>query len=81
MTHKEEEQTMIDMYISEFKRMEKNEKLAIHIKPDESIEIRAGVLKYLNLGRYDKVQNLYIDDDTLHLVMFSETETKDGEDE
>ena len=72
---------MIDMYISEFERMEKNEKLAIHIKPDESIEIRAGVLKYLNLGRYDKVQNLYIDDDTLHLVMYSETETKDGEGE
>ena len=73
---------MVSMYVSEFQRMNKNEKVTLHITPDEVYNIEAGMFKYLNLGRHDQVTSLFVDDDRLHLILYDEaeqTEEADGE--
>ena len=72
---------MVSMYVSEFQRMSNNEKVILHITPDEVYDIDAGIIKYLHLGSHDQVTSLFVDDDRLHLILYdeAETETKDGE--
>ena len=74
---------MVSMYVSEFQRMNNNEKVTLHITKDEVYDIDAGIIKYLSLGRHDQVTGLFVDDDRLHLILYDETEpeTKDGEGE
>ena len=75
---------MVSMYVSEFQRMSNNEKITLHITPDEVYDIDAGIIKHLILhDGHDQVRRLFVDDDRLHLILYNEdeTETKDGEDE
>ena len=72
---------MVSMYVSDFQRRNKNGKVTLHINPDEVYDIDAGIIKYLSLGARSEVSGLFVDDDRLHLILYDEAETKDGEGE